>query len=197
MADARTQKDDDSGLTRLQQFAIPLVFVGAMWCVEIVDALTPGALDSHGIHPRTDEGVFGIVFAPMLHGDWGHLIANSVPLVVLGTLLMLSGLRTFVGVTAIVWLVGGAAVWLLAGSHSNHIGASGLVFGWIGYLVARGAFSRSIGQIVIGLLVLASYWTAVFGVLPGQPGISWQGHLFGAIAGVLAAWLLESKRTSE
>lgn len=81
-------------------------------------------------------------------------------------------------------------MWLLAGAGSNHIGASGIVFGWIGYLVARGVFSRGIGQIAIGLLVLAMYWTAIFGVLPGRPGISWQGHLFGAAAGVLAAWLL-------
>ena len=187
----------DRNLSRLQEFGVPVAFVAAMWAVEILDAVTPGDLESHGIRPRSDEGLFGIAFAPMLHGDWGHLIANSIPLVVLGLLLMLSGLRTFVTVTAIVWIVGGAAVWLLAGANSNHIGASGLVFGWIGYLVARGAFSRSLGQIAIGLLVLASYWTAVFGVLPGQPGISWQGHLFGAIAGVLAAWLLEGRRSAE
>lgn len=197
MAESQQSSSGDRSLSRLQEFGVPIVFVASMWAVEILDVVTPGDLESHGIRPRSDEGLFGIVFAPMLHADWGHLIANSIPLLVLGLLLMLSGLRTFVTVTAIVWVVGGAAVWLLAGANSNHIGASGLVFGWIGYLVARGAFSRSMGQIAIGLLVLASYWTAVFGVLPGQPGISWQGHLFGAIAGVLAAWLLEGRRSSE
>lgn len=169
---------------------IPIGFVALLWVVEILDAVLPGRWDAHGIHPRSTEGIVGVLSAPLLHDDWSHLMANSLPLVVLGVLLVLSGRRTFAAVTALVWIVGGAAVWLLAGSGSNHIGASGIVFGWIGYLVARGVFSRGIGQIAIGLLVLAMYWTAIFGVLPGRPGISWQGHLFGAAAGVLAAWLL-------
>ncbi|HWV27104.1 MAG TPA: rhomboid family intramembrane serine protease [Aeromicrobium sp.] len=169
---------------------VPIGFVALLWVVELLDAVLPGRWDAHGIHPRSTEGIVGVLSAPLLHDDWSHLMANSLPLVVLGVLLVLSGRRTFAAVTALVWIVGGAAVWLLAGSGSNHIGASGIVFGWIGYLVARGVFSRGIGQIAIGLLVLAMYWTAIFGVLPGRPGISWQGHLFGAAAGVLAAWLL-------
>jgi len=188
------ESTDEIGL--VQTLLAPVLLVGLLWCVEILDAILPGRWDSHGIHPRSDEGLVGIVLAPLLHDDWSHLIANTVPLLVLGGLLAFSGLRTFVTVTAIVWLVGGAGVWLLAGSNSNHIGASGLVFGWIGYLVARGVFSRKPGQIAVGLLVLAMYWTALFGVLPGRPGISWQGHLFGGLAGIAAAYFLSRESRS-
>jgi membrane associated rhomboid family serine protease len=163
-------------------------FVAALWAIEVLDRILPGNFESHGVRPRSDEGLQGIVFAPLLHGDWGHLISNSLPLLILGFLLALSGLRTFVVTTAIIWIVGGVGVWGIAGSNTIHIGASGVVFGWLVFLIVRGVFARSIGQIALGVVVFMAYGTVLLGVLPGEPGVSWQGHLFGAIGGAIAAW---------
>ncbi len=130
------------------------------------------------------------MFAPLLHGGWAHLVANTIPLLVLGFLLALSGVRTWVSVTAIVWIVSGLGVWLFGGANSVHIGASGLVFGWLVHLMVRGIFARHLGQIALGLVVFVVYGGVLWGVIPGRPGISWQGHLFGALGGAIAAWLL-------
>jgi membrane associated rhomboid family serine protease len=165
-------------------------FVALLYVIELVDTVLNGRLDSHGVRPRSDEGLLGIVFAPLLHGGWAHLIANTIPLLVLGFLLALSGVRTWVSVTAIVWIVSGVGVWLFGGSHSVHIGASGLVFGWLVHLMVRGIFARNLGQIALGLVVFVVYGSVLWGVIPGRPGISWQGHLFGALGGAVAAWLL-------
>lgn len=165
-------------------------FVAVLYLVEAVDMLLPGSLDQHGVHPRSLGGLDGIVFAPLLHGGWGHLLGNTVPLLVLGFLIGLSGVRTWVQVTVIVWVVGGLGVWLLGGSQTNHIGASGIVFGWLSYLIVRGVFSRSPMQIVGGVFVFALYGSLLWGVLPGQSTVSWEGHLIGALSGALAAWAL-------
>ncbi|MBC7631733.1 rhomboid family intramembrane serine protease [Aeromicrobium sp.] len=171
-------------------------FVAVLYVIEMIDTTLSGRLDRYGVHPRSVGGIDGIVFAPLLHGGWGHLIANTVPLLVLGFLVALSGARTWVRVTAIVWVVGGAGVWLFAGSGTNHIGASGVVFGWLAYLIVRGIFTRSLRQIALGVVVLLTYGGVLWGVLPGRPGVSWQGHLFGAVAGALAAWLLARRHGS-
>lgn len=165
-------------------------FVGVLYLVEAVDTLLAGSLDQHGVHPRTLPGLDGIVFAPLLHGGWGHLLSNTVPLLVLGFLIGLSGIRTWTQVTVIVWLAGGLGVWLLGGAQTNHIGASGVVFGWLSYLIVRGVFSRSLRQIVLGVIVFLVYGSLLWGVLPGQSGVSWEAHLIGALSGALAAWLL-------
>ncbi|HEY9566401.1 MAG TPA: rhomboid family intramembrane serine protease, partial [Nocardioides sp.] len=115
---------------------------------------------------------------------------NTFPALVLGFLILLSGLRTWVGVTLVVWVIGGFGTWLTGGDNSVHIGASGLIFGWLTYLIVRGIFSRRVGQILLGVVILVMYGGLLWGVLPGQEGISWQGHLFGAVGGVIAAWLL-------
>ena len=163
-------------------------FVAALWLIEVLDRVLPGDFESHGVRPRSDEGLVGILFAPLLHGDWGHLISNSLPLLILGFLLALSGMRTFVITTTIIWIVGGVGVWLVAGTNEVHIGASGVVFGWLVFLIIRGVFARSLGQILLGIVVFMAYGTMLLGVLPGEPGVSWQGHLFGAIGGAIAAW---------
>lgn len=165
-------------------------FVAMLWLVEALDAVLPGQFEGSGIRPRSEAGMFGIAVGPLIHDDWAHLIGNSVPLLVLGFLLAVSGVRTFAAVTALVWLTSGLGVWLIGSSYTVHIGASGIVFGWIAYLVLRGVFARNGRQIVLGVLVLLAYGGALWGVLPGQPGISWEGHLFGAVGGVLAAWWL-------
>lgn len=176
-----------------------LGFVVVLWFVELLDAATPLHLDDDGIRPRTDEGLLGVLLAPLLHGGWGHLAANTVPALVLGFLALAPGLRRGLRATALIWVVGGLAVWLLAGSGEVHIGASGLVFGWLTYVVVRGIVNRHVGEIAIGVVVLLVWGGLLWGVLPGQPGVSWQGHLFGAAAGVVAAfavprWLRVSAR---
>jgi len=171
------------------------VMVLIMWVSEAVDTVLGGALDQFGIIPREVSGLDGIVFAPFLHGGFGHLIANTVPFLVLGAAIAVAGALRLIAVTAIVTVVGGLGTWLTGAAHSLHIGASGLVFGFAAYLVARGIFSRRVGQIILGAVIVV-FWggSLLTGFLP-QSGISWQGHLFGAVGGVLAAWLVHRRRS--
>jgi membrane associated rhomboid family serine protease len=178
-----------------------LVFVAAMvavmWALEAVDAL--GAhLEGDGIHPRDAGWLPGIAFAPFLHAGWGHLIGNTIPFLILGFTIALGGLARTAAVTVIVVLVAGFGTWLIGPAHTNHIGASGVVFGFATYLVARGIFSHRPLHFVVGLAVLAIYGTTLLFALVPTPGISWQGHLFGAIGGVVAAWAVHAttRRTS-
>jgi membrane associated rhomboid family serine protease len=163
-------------------------FVAVIWLVEIVDLLFfRGALDEAGIRPRTEGGLWGIVFAPFLHGGPRHLVANTVPLLILGWLVALRGLRDWVWVTVVCVLIGGLGVWLFGRANSVHLGASGLIFGYLGYLLLRGFWERSV--LAIGIAVVAGllYGSALWGVLPGRRGISWEGHLFGLAGGAGAA----------
>jgi len=174
-----------------------LLLIGAMvvlmWVLETVDVVG-GNLDANGIHPRDVDTLPDIAFAPFLHAGWGHLIGNTVPFVVLGGAIALSGLARTAAVTGIVALVGGFGTWLIGPADTNHIGASGLVFGFAAYLIARGVFSRRPLHLGAGLAVIAVYGaTLLFGFIP-HPGVSWQGHLFGAIGGVIAARVLERRR---
>jgi membrane associated rhomboid family serine protease len=172
-------------------FQVILLFVGGLYLVELLDQLSGSRLQSAGgLEPRERDGIDGILFAPALHGPWDHLVANTFPLLLFGFLLLLAGVRRWLTVTAVVWLVGGAGVWLTAEPGTVHVGASILIFGWLSYLLLRGVFSRHPGQLAMGVLLLVIYGGVLWGVLPGQPGISWQGHLFGAIGGGLAAWWL-------
>lgn len=167
-------------------------FVALLYAVEVLDQLF-GDLDGNGIQPREADGLDGILWAPLLHGGWWHLAGNTVPLLVLGFMILLSGLGRWAAVTAIVWVVGGLGTWLTGGDNTIHIGASGLVFGWLTYLLLRGLFSRRPGQIAAGVVVLVLYGGMLWGVLPDQPHVSWQGHLFGAVGGTLAAWWLGAR----
>ena len=173
------------------------VFVGAMvavmWAAEVLDVAGVD-LDANGIHPRDPDTLPDIALAPFLHAGWGHLIGNTVPFVVLGGAIALSGLARTAAVTAIVAAVGGLGTWLIGPSNTNHIGASGLVFGFAAYLIARGVFSRNPIHLVAGVGVIAVYGaTLLFSLVP-HPGISWQGHLFGAVGGVVAARVLDRRR---
>lgn len=169
-------------------------FVVLLWVIEFVDVLLPAQLDQEGVRPRDEDGLWGILFAPLLHAGWDHLIANSLPLLVLGFLVFLSGIGRALAATAVIWVVGGLGTWLIAPEHTVHIGASVIVFGWLTYLMLRGIFARSEAQIALGAVILVLYGGLLLGVLPGQPGVSWQGHLFGAIGGGLAAWWLAPDR---
>lgn len=167
-------------------------FVVLLWVIEIIDVASGSRVQTAGIDPRTSDGLWGIMFAPVLHDDWAHLIANTVPLLVLGFLVLLSGIGRGLAATGIIWIIAGVGTWLIGGAHSNHIGASSLVFGFLAYLLVRGFFTRNLGQLAIGVVVFAIYGGALWGVLPSTPGVSWQGHLFGAVGGVVAAWALSA-----
>jgi membrane associated rhomboid family serine protease len=182
------------GPSRVRGAAVTIAgFVAVLYVVEAVDAALGHRLDAAGIEPREVDGLDGILFAPLLHFGWAHLAANTVPLLLFGFLILLAGPARWLVVTATVWLVGGVGVWLTAPAHSLHAGASVLAFGWLVYLLLRGAFSRRVGQILLGALLLLLYGGVLWGVLPGQPGMSWQGHLFGALGGALAAWRLGAR----
>jgi membrane associated rhomboid family serine protease len=165
-------------------------FVGTLWAVEAIDWVLRGALDGFGVVPRTAFGLIGIFLAPFLHGGFPHLIANTVPLVALSFFIMLRRKRDLFYVSGITTVIAGLGTWLIGASNSVHIGASGLVFGYLGYLMSRGIFERKVWSILGSLAVFLLYGGALFGVLPGQPGISWEMHLFGFIGGVVSAkWL--------
>jgi len=164
--------------------------VGLMWLIEIVDTAMNGSLDQYGIIARTPRGLFGIITSPFLHLGFGHLISNTLPLVTLGALIAISGAKRLFQVTAIVVVIGGFGTWLISPPNTVTIGASGLVFGYAAYLIVRGLFNRRIGQVLIGIVVIVVWGSALLGSLLPQDGISWQGHLCGGIAGVIAAWVL-------
>lgn len=180
--------------TRRPALVALVALVGVMWVSETVDVVLDGRLDSLGIEPRQVDGLSGVVLAPFLHGGFGHLISNTVPFLLLGAAVAMSGLARLLAVTAVVTVVGGLATWLLAPGGTVHIGASGVVFGYAAYLIARGVFDRRLRSIAVGVLVAVVYGTTLlFGFVP-RPGVSWQAHLFGALAGVLAARLLARRR---
>ncbi len=176
--------------TWLRASIVVIGFVALLWVLELVDTAADHRLDGLGVQPRDDDGLRGILFAPVLHYGWDHLAANTLPVLILGFLVLASGIGRGLAATAIIWLVGGLGTWLVAPTYTTHLGASVLVFGWLVYLVLRGFFARRAGEIVIGVVLLVGYGSLLWGVLPGQPGISWQGHLFGAIGGGIAAWSL-------
>ncbi len=177
------------------QAIILATFVAIFWLLEILDQFVfRGSLDIFGIIPHQVIGLRGILFAPFLHGDFTHLIANTVPFLILGWLVMLQETSDFFIVTGLTMLVGGLGVWLFAAPGSIHIGASILIFGYLGFLLLRGYFQRNIPSILLSILVFLLYGGTIWGVLPSRPGISWQGHLFGFLGGVLAAKLIATEK---
>ncbi|MCX5601824.1 MULTISPECIES: rhomboid family intramembrane serine protease [Streptomyces phaeochromogenes group] len=169
-------------------------WVALLWVLEAIDVATGHALDTFGITPREFGELRDIVPAAFVHFGWDHLAANSVPLLLLGFLAALSGIRRFLAVVTVTILVSGLGVWLTASEHSITAGASGVVFGLFGYLLVRGFVDRRIGDVVIGLVVGAVYGSILWGVLPTTAGVSWQGHLFGLIGGVASAFVFRRPR---
>lgn len=176
--------------TLKQQAAVVGGSVTAVWAGFGVQVVTGNAVVAYGIRPRTLDGLWGILVAPFLHGSPEHLIANTVPLVLLGWLVMLRDARHFIPVTVLAMLGSGLCAWTFGASGSVHIGASGVVFGYLGFLMLAGWYARSLGAIVLSILVTLLWGGVVAGVLPGQPGISWQAHLGGFVGGILAARML-------
>ena len=175
------------GDPRRRALLILFAIVALMWVVEVVDVALDHRLDRYGIEPRDVDGLDGIVAAPFLHVGFGHLLANTIPFVVMGAVIALEGPRRLIGVTLIVGLISGFGTWLVAAEGTVHVGASGIVFGYATYLIARGVFNRSGTELAVGAGVVLVWGGALLGGLEPHRGISWQGHLFGAIGGVVAA----------
>ena len=179
---------DRPGAPRLRrQVAILGGGLAVMWLVFALTWITGGALIYLGIIPRTTIGLRGIIFGPFIHGSTAHLVANSVPFVILGWLVMLRDPRHFATVTLVAMLGSGMLAWLLGAPGSVHIGASGVIFGYLGFLMLAGWYARSAGAILLSVLVTAMWGGMVLGVMPGQMGISWQAHLGVFLGGFLAA----------
>lgn len=167
------------------------VFVAILYVVEAIDALTGFALDDAGIEPREADGLVGVAVSPLLHSGWDHLVSNTGPAVILGFLVLMA--RRFVVTTAIAWLVSGLGVWLFAPAHTVTVGLSGVIFGWLAFLLLRGLFNRNGPQILLGVLLFMLYGGVLWAMLPGTLGVSWQAHMFGALGGALAAWYLSRR----
>ena len=184
---------DRLGSDRTNALLFVVAMVALMWLLEVVDTVA-GGLDQYGIHPRDVDGLPEIVSAPFLHAGFGHLVSNTIPFVVMGATIALGGLVRVAVVTAVVGLVSGLGTWLIAPSDTVTLGASGLVFGYATYLVARGFLSKRIVDLAVGAIVVAIWGFALLqGVLP-QDRISWQAHVVGAVGGVVAASLLAGRR---
>ena len=164
-------------------------FVLIIWIVELVNLVLGHRLNILGIFPRTVAGLPGIVLSPFLHLGIGHVLLNTIPFVILGWLVILHGNRVFLEVSVVIILVSGAGIWLL-GRSGYHVGASGLIFGYFGFLVGRGWYERSVSSILIAVVTIVLYGGMLWGLLPLRNGVSWEAHLFGLLAGILAARLV-------
>lgn len=173
--------------------ALLLGAVALAWGLEILDTVFLGFFDRFGIQPRTVSGLFGIFAAPFLHLGFGHLFSNTLPFLVLGGVVLIGGRQVFLLATLFITAIGGGMLWTIGPAATNHLGASLLIFGYLGFLLARGVFEKSPFWIVVSVVILFLYGGMLAGVFPGQPGISWQGHLFGFIAGVVSARILFTK----
>lgn len=176
-------------------FVVVALLVSVMWAEEVVDLLPHTNFDQWGVRPRQTVGLVGIPLAPFLHAGFDHLIGNTVPFLVLGCLIAASGLGRYLQASTLIAVISGAGTWLVGPAHTDHIGASGVVFGYLTYLLARGFYQRNVGYLVLGAVVLFLYGGILWGVLPRE-GISWQGHVFGAVGGVVAARVLHARRPS-
>lgn len=165
-----------------------------MWIVEVIDAIADHRLDQYGIVPRQISGLDGILFSPFLHSGFGHLISNTIPFLILGFVIALSGAVRVLQVTVIVGLVAGLGVWLIAPSNTLTVGASGIVMGYATYLISRGVFSRRAFELLVGVVIAVVWGGMVLASLLPKDGVSWQAHLFGGIGGVIAAWMLTADR---
>jgi membrane associated rhomboid family serine protease len=176
----------------LAMVAVTLV---VMWGLEFVDTTMNGRLDGYGIRPRSLSGLDGIAFAPFLHAGFGHLFSNSLVFAVLGVIAYASvPLGRFVGLILITVVSSGLGVWLFGAPNTLVIGASGVIFGLLGFLLFRGIAERSPGAITVSIMMLLIYGGTITGILPGTPYVSWQSHLFGFIGGAGAAFLLRPSR---
>ena len=176
--------------TLKQQLTMLGGFLLLLWFIEILDWLIfRGSLDAFGIRPRSLEGLWGIFMAPLLHGGFQHLMANTLPFLVLGWLILSTRkLQHFLTISFVIVVVSGLGTWIIGPARSVHLGASGLIFGYFGFLLLAGYFERSVKSILLAIVVFLLYGSLIWGVLPIAEGVSWQAHLFGFVGGAIAAY---------
>ncbi|MDJ1133816.1 rhomboid family intramembrane serine protease [Streptomyces iconiensis] len=169
-------------------------WVALLWVLEAVDQASGNALDTFGVQPRRVDELLDVIPSAFMHFGFDHLMANTLPLLILGFLAALRGIGRFISVALIIIVTSGMGVWLIAPAGSNTAGASGLIFGLFGYLLIRGFVDRRITDVALGAVVAVFYGSILWGVLPTEAGISWQGHLFGLLGGILAAFVTAAPR---
>jgi membrane associated rhomboid family serine protease len=179
---------------RVEGVRLLAVIVAVMWIVEIINTIDSNGLDRDGIYARSVSHVWGILTAPFIHASFAHLIGNTIPFVFLGLIIALRGATRLALVTAIVIVIGGLGTWLISPAGVSTVGASGVVFGYATYLLARGFFDRSLLELFTGVIVGIVWGAALLASIVPHYGVSWQGHVSGAVAGVIAAWLLRRDR---
>lgn len=166
-----------------------------LWGIQIANANHDYSFNRFGLKPRELDGLWGVVTMPFLHESYGHLLSNSVPLFAIGWALLLSGMRVFLFVTGVVIVLGGIATWIVGPSDVIIVGASGMIFGWLGYLLARAYFSRRLKWIFTAIALLVFFGTLLGSLLPTVDArISWQSHVCGFLAGVFVGWLLHPRQ---
>ena len=174
--------------TKFERLVIPLTFPVVLWVIHLISFVFKTSLRQFGVLPRNFSGIYGIITSPLIHGSFSHLISNTAPLVILGLSIFYfypkSAYRSFI----IVYAGTGLLVWLF-GREVYHIGASGIVYGYVSFLFFNGLFRKDNKSIALSLLVVFLYGGLVWGVLPGMPGISWESHFFGAVMGLIAAFI--------
>ncbi|GAB3280847.1 rhomboid family intramembrane serine protease [Actinocorallia lasiicapitis] len=178
----------------LGAFALIAVLLTVMWALEIADYTQDGALDRFGLRAHDFDDLPDIFTAPFLHAGFDHLIGNSIPFAVLGFLAAVRGIFKFLAMNLIVIVIAGIGVWFTGPPDAVTLGASILVFGYFGYLVGRGLFERSVTDALLALAVIVVYGGIIYGILPTDLPISWQGHLFGLIGGLVSSYVLRRKR---
>jgi membrane associated rhomboid family serine protease len=177
-------------------FVTMCAVVPGLFLIEVIDVgLGQGTLDvAGGIIPHRIEGMDGVLFTPFLHSGWEHLYGNAVPLILLGTFVLAGGARRFIWSTFLIMMVTGIGVWFVGDPRSVVVGASGVIFGYLGILITRGLVERSWWNLGVAALIGLLYWYQLYGILPTDPGVSWQGHLLGLVGGVLAAIVFRRRR---
>jgi membrane associated rhomboid family serine protease len=181
----------------MKRFTPILTLVAVCWVVFVVNNLIlRGALTHYGVIPRRLASLPGIIWSPFLHVSFAHLAANTLPLLILGAILCARSEAEFIGVTAVGVLLGGALTWMLA-RNADHVGASGLIFCYFGFLTSRAWFDRTILTFCLALICLVVYGGILIGLLPVVPGVSWEGHIAGLLAGIASAWVMTNKDRNE
>jgi len=166
-----------------------LTLVAIIWIVEIVNFLLGHSLTTYGVLPRSSNGLIGIFLSPFIHAGFWHAVSNTVPLLILGGLTLAADKARFLMTTVVIILLSGTLVWLFA-RNSYHVGASGLVFGYFGALTTQAIIERSLKSVVLATITITLYGGLLWGILPLRSYISFEGHFFGLIAGIVYIWII-------